>query len=97
MAKIKAVTRNKRMTSKRLKSNVMLFRISPWESHGELHGDQFQACVAVGSGVTAKKTVTCGYGSNPRKALAAAFRNEATLIAKRSGAFAGLGRKRRRR
>lgn len=54
----------------------------------------FYACVKVGSENRKghwPMTATCAVGKNPRKAIAAALRKQAGMLAKRPGAFAGLG------
>lgn len=59
---------------------------------------KFMACVEVGSGhlgVGGSKRRACRFGKNPRKAIAAALHAAATKIGARSGAFAGVRRKRR--
>ena len=62
---------------------------------------RFMACAEIGarrftiSG--AGKRRACRFGKNPRKAVAAAMHAAATKIGARSGAFAGLKRKSKRR
>jgi hypothetical protein len=57
--------------------------------------DAFSACVYVGNQKAGQGH--CAEGRNPRAALASAFRLAASKTAGRSGAFAGLRRKRRKR
>ena len=54
----------------------------------------FEACVMVGRQKGAR-AVNCGVGSNPRKAVAAAFRAYAGAVSARPGVFAGLHRRKK--
>lgn len=56
--------------------------------------DRFQACVQIGSDRLFRRksdiAAVCGFGKNPRRAVAAALRFLATRVSKRSGAFKGI-------
>lgn len=55
----------------------------------------FEACIVVRSKSTRSTKMPqyhCGEGRNPRLALGSALRTAATAIARRPGAFAGLGK-----
>jgi len=78
---------------KNIKIHASIRRVTSAETLGS-SSQMFKACVHTG------KSEACSFGRNPRKALASALRDFAKKTAARSGAFAGLRRrskKRRRR
>ncbi|MHB8734643.1 MAG: hypothetical protein ACYC6M_05000 [Terriglobales bacterium] len=60
-------------------------------------GDLFAACVFLGGKAFSKEPAICGRGHNPRVALAKALKSASSRVEQRRGAFAGTGRRRKRR
>lgn len=79
-----------------IKSKVFVGRT--WSHPG---GGEFEACVIIGSAFGARKAgpsaPVCAIGKNPRVAVGLALTKAGAAIKKRTGAFAGFKRRKRRR
>lgn len=85
MSKIKAKSRAKRGSTRRIGAKVIVHRTS------EGGDDAFEACIRIGGGVVrGTRGDECAYGSNPRKAIARALtRLGRSLKDRQEGAFRG--------
>jgi len=79
--KVHAGLRGKRGSTRRIKSTIIVHRTA---ERGPL---AFEACLRIGA--VAMSGGECGYGRNPRKALANAMTKMMKHLRTRKGAFAG--------
>lgn len=55
---------------------------------GTMRTKQFEACVYTAGNFMGRSPMTCGWGRNPRAAVASALRKTAKVVGARVGAFA---------
>ena len=98
MAKTRLRMNGRSHGKSRIASSVVLEKLRWTNAKGSRGVPAFQACIQIGTKHGALAVIDCGsFERNPRKAIASALRRSASKIGKRSGAFAGLKRKSKRR